>query len=159
MESKMAVPIKEVAANGITKTKYKAHLADCVVLTHDNKILLQYRPPSWRKDPDNDINLFGGHVEDGEAITAALIRELHEETGAQINPDELHFIAAVTEAWTDHTELVHIHFWHDREQTITGCYEAEARHYKNLDDALSQAGLMDYARWALIKCKEKGLLK
>jgi len=41
------------------------------------------------------------------------------------------FIGLVTEDWTDHTELVHIHFWQDKKGIITGCYEAEPRYFDN----------------------------
>jgi len=50
---------------------------------------------------------------------------------------EIVFIGAVTEDWTNHTELVHIHFWHDKKGIITGCYEAEPRYFDNAQEALT----------------------
>ena len=132
------------------------HLADCVIVTKDNRLLLQMRPADWKKHA-GVVNLFGGHVEEGEAVIQALIRELAEETGAQAQERDILFIGAVSESFTSHTELVHIHFWHDKNATITGCYEAEAVMYDKLDEALAHPRLMDYARWALEECQKRNL--
>lgn len=128
-----------------------------MVLTHDHKILMQQQPLSWGRFGGN-LNLFGGHIESGESVSQGLVRELHEELGAIVNPIDLIFFGAVTEDFTDHTELVHIHFWHDRHNTITGCYEAEAVFYEAVVEALAHPRLMDYARWALEACCERGLI-
>lgn len=144
-----------------TKTKspdFKKHLADCVILTHDNKILMQQRPDGWGRFGGR-LNLFGGHVENGEAIIQALVREMSEELGAQVNENDVVFIGAVSENFTNHTELVHVHFWHDKDNTITGCYEAEAVRYESIENALKHPKIMDYAAWALRECKDKGLIE
>ena len=142
--------------NPVVKT-YSKNFADCVILTHDNKILMQKRPDNWHSCP-GALNIFGGHVEHSETIIQALIRELNEETGALASPENITFIGAISEEWTNHTELVHVHFWHDQEKTITGCYEAEARIYNKTEDALSHPQIMDYAAWALIECRDRKLI-
>lgn len=149
--------IRPVNIKAIDEHSYAKHLADCVILTQDNRLLLQKRPENWGSCP-GALNIFGGHVEDGETVLEGLIRELHEEVGAQISPEEIVFIGAVTEDWTDHTELVHIHFWHDKKGTITGCYEAEPRHFDSVQEALKHPRIMDYTRWALQECENRGLL-
>ncbi|HNQ91976.1 MAG TPA: NUDIX domain-containing protein [Alphaproteobacteria bacterium] len=136
---------------------FKNHLADCVVVTRDSKILMQQRPANWGRHA-GVLNLFGGHVEDGETIVQGLIRELNEELGAIVKPEDLMFIGAVSEDWTDHTELVHVYFWRDVEGTITGCYEAESREYESVDAILTHPKLMDYAAWALLECRKRSLL-
>ena len=98
---------------------YKIHYADCLIKTHDDKILIQKRPDNWHSNAGG-YNLFGGHVESGETIIKGVIREIKEETGANIKPEELLFIGCVSEDFTNHTELVHIFFWHDRHSRITG---------------------------------------
>lgn len=127
------------------------HLADCVILTKENRILMQQRPEDWLSHP-GVLNLFGGHVEDGETVLDGLVRELREELGAVVNPEDVVFVGAITEEWTDHTELVHVHFWHDRHGTITGCYEGEAVEYDTVQEALEHPKIMDYAVWALREC-------
>ncbi len=131
---------------------FTCRLADCVVLTQDGKILMQQRPVNWGKHA-GVLNIFGGHVEEGEAVVEGLIRELHEELGAVVRQEDLIFIGAITEDWTGHTELVHVYFWHDTHGTITGCYEAEAREYDTANDALAHPKIMEYAAWALETCQ------
>lgn len=137
--------------------RFACHLADCVVLTKDRKILMQQRPESWGKSAGN-LNIFGGHVEDGETVIQGLIRELNEELGAVVIEKDLVFIGAITEDWTDHAELVHVYFWHDKQGTITGCYEAEAREYDTVEQALAHPKIMDYAAWALETCQTLKLI-
>ena len=150
--------IKVVDTAKTDMTSFAMHLADCVVLTHDNKLLLQYRPPSWRKTPYS-MNIFGGHVEKGESPVQAVIRELNEELGAKVDPRDLISLGCVTEDFTQHTECVNIFFWHDKNNTITGCYEAEARSFDNAKDVLSNPEVMDYTRWAVKQAKDRGFLK
>lgn len=157
----MSNTIKSIRPVDLTKTSlsaFKKHLADCVVLTHDNKILMQQRPLSWGKSA-GVLNIFGGHVEDGETVIQGLVRELKEELGAQIDEKDVVFIGAVSEEFTNHTELVHVHFWHDKNNTITGCYEAEAVRYDSAEGALAHPKIMDYAVWALGVCRDGGLIK
>ena len=137
---------------------FTQHLADCLILTHDHKILMQLRPENWGKWA-GVLNTFGGHVGDGESVADGLVRELHEELCAVVDVKDVVFLGAVTEDFTKHTELVHIHFWHDKGNTITGCYEAEDRRYDSVAEALSHPKLMDYARWALLTAQARGLLK
>ncbi len=137
--------------------QFSVHLADCVVLTKNNKILMQQRPENWGKHA-GVLNIFGGHVEDGEKVMDALIRELNEELGAIVKSQDVTFVGALTEDFTNHKEVVHVHFWHDKEGTITGCYEAEAVEYDNIENALQHPKIMDYAFWALKECEARGFL-
>lgn len=149
--------IRLVDIRGENLDAYKAHLSDCVILTHDGKILMQQRPLNWGRC-GGTLNIFGGHIETGESVLEGLVRELHEELGAVVDPADVTFIGALTEDFTNHTELVHVHFWHDRHNTITGCYEAEAVHYDSVAEALLHPRIMDYARWALRACQDRGLV-
>lgn len=118
---------------------------------------MQQRPDNWGKHA-GVLNIFGGHIEEGETILEGLIRELHEELGADVKPEDITFIGAITEDFTGHTEIVHVHFWHDKKGTITGCYEAEAKEYQTVEETLKHPKIMDYAIWALRECQNKGLL-
>ena len=142
----------------ISNTAFKARLADCVILTHDNKILMQQRPAHWKTYP-GALNLFGGHIEDNETPVEGLIRELNEELGAVVKPEDLTKIGALTEECTKHSEIIHTYFWHDIEHTITGCYEAESREFNSVEDTVNYQGIMDYAVWCLKECQKQGLLK
>lgn len=130
-----------------------AHFADCIVVTHDNKILLQQRPETGAHP--GALCAFGGHVEDGETVIQALVREMHEELGAVVNQDDVIFLDEITE---EDGSVVHIHFWHDKNATITGCYEWEARRYNTASEALSHPKIMQYTRWTLLELKQRGLI-
>lgn len=138
---------------------FSVRLADSVILTGEGKILMQQRPENPDYLYSGVLNLFGGHVESEETVMDGLIRELHEELGAVVDPDDVVFIGALTEDFTNHKELVHVHFWHDKHGTITGCYEAEAREFENTEQVLSHPKIMDYAIWALQECKDRELVK
>ncbi len=137
---------------------YRVHVADCVIVTKDRKLLLQQRPINW-KNAAGCLTTFGGHIEEGETIHDGLIRELKEELGAEVRQEDLISLGGVTEDWTQHKELVHLYFWHDRQGTITGCYEAETRYYKSIEEALLHPKIMDYVKWALDRAKSLGLLE
>lgn len=149
--------IKPVDLATASLSAYKKQLADCVVLTQDGKLYMQKRPENWGKHA-GVVNIFGGHIESGETPTQAVIRELNEETGARIEENDILFVGAITEGWTHHTEIVHVYFWHDKEGTITGCYEAESIIFDTMEGALSHPKIMDYAKWALIECRNRNLI-
>lgn len=138
-------------------SQYKVQLADCVVLTHDNKILMQKRPETWDSFP-GVVNIFGGHIDGDETPLEAVKRELNEELGAIIDDTLPVFIGAVTEECTDHSELIHVFLWKDSHQTITGCYEAESIIFNDVQHALLHPKIMDYTVWALLECQKNGLL-
>jgi 8-oxo-dGTP diphosphatase len=144
--------IRTVDFSATPAASFEKQVADCVIVTHDGKILVQQRPENWGSAA-GCLTTFGGHLEPGETAAQGLIRELNEELGAVLDESELTFIAAVTEDWTQHAELVHIYFWHDKNNTITGCYEAEDRRYDTVDEALAHPKIMDYARFALLMCR------
>lgn len=89
----------------------------------------------------------------------ALVRELKEELGAQVNPADVISLGAITEAITKYSELIYVYFWHDKHGTITGCYECEAKYYDDCAAALTHPKIMDDVRWLLHECQKRKLLK
>ncbi len=138
--------IKEVSRTEPEEGGYAAHLADCIVITKDGKLLLQHRP--------GKLSFFGGHIEPGETIVRGLIRELKEELGADAGEHQIVHVASITEDFTNHTEIVHIHIWRDMHGTVTGCYEFDAVEFDTVEAALAHPDIMDYAAWGL---REAGL--
>lgn len=59
-----------------------------------NEILLTKRHPDKKYAPNLWENT-GGHVMSGESSTAAVVRELQEETGIAVKEDEIHFIGSI----------------------------------------------------------------
>jgi 8-oxo-dGTP pyrophosphatase MutT (NUDIX family) len=91
--------LRLVDPSEIPTRHFTQHLADCLILTHDHKILMQLRPENWGKWA-GVLNTFGGHVEDGESVAEGLVRELHEELGALVDFKDIIFLGAVTEDFT-----------------------------------------------------------
>ncbi|MCL5261462.1 MAG: NUDIX hydrolase [Gammaproteobacteria bacterium] len=141
----------------INSKKYAFYGAECVILTRDNKILLQLRGENWQRFPGYLTN-FGGQIETNETPLEALIRELHEELGAKPNPSEIIFLGAVTEAITKHSELIYVYFWYDKTGTITGCYEGTVKYFANVQEILAEPKVMDSTKWALKKCSQIAIL-
>ncbi|MDH6650194.1 UNVERIFIED_ORG: 8-oxo-dGTP diphosphatase [Rhizobium esperanzae] len=66
----------------------------CAVFVRDGSILLMKRAPHKVWYP-NHWDLVGGHVEPGESVEAALVREAQEEVG--LTPTRFHWIAELSE--------------------------------------------------------------
>ena len=134
------------------------HNADCIILTKENKILLQQRPVHWER-AGGCLVTFGGKIENNESDQQAICREIKEELGAEIAPTELIKIGDFEDHFSDHTELSHLYFWHDKTGKITGCYEGEAVYYDQINAALNHPQIMSYLARALLQCKKMALLK
>lgn len=139
-------------------TPFKVSYVGCLVLTKDGKILLQQRPAHFVAYPEY-ICEFGGKIEPGENPIDALIRELKEELGANVNQEDVFSLGAITEALSKHSELIYTFFWHDRLDSITGCYEGEAKCFTNASEILGLPKITDGLRWLLSQCKNQGLIK
>lgn len=141
----------------INAKKFVFHGVECVILTQDRKILLQQRGNDWQRFPGYLAN-FGGQINHNETPIQALIRELHEELGAKVDVADVVSMGAITEAATNHCDLIYIYFWHDKNGTITGCYEGEALHFDNIQTIFNQPKVMDSVRWSLCECQRCQLL-
>jgi 8-oxo-dGTP diphosphatase len=72
----------------------------CYLFDENEQLLLLHR----RKPPNRDLySPVGGklEIESGESPTACAVREIHEETGLLIRPDELHLTGIVSECGYD----------------------------------------------------------
>lgn len=149
--NKFPQSIKEIDLTHINTADFKNRHISCFVLTYDNKILLQQRGYNWKRFPGL-LSTFGG-IESSENAEQALIRELREELGAQVQASEILSLGAYTEAITDHKELIYGFFWHDQRGTITGCYEGEAKYFTNIKAVYEHPKIMDDVLWLLRQCQ------
>jgi 8-oxo-dGTP diphosphatase len=60
-----------------------------LVLIRENRVLLLKRQNTGFED--DNYGLIAGHVEKGESITQAIIREVSEESGIKLLPEHLNF--------------------------------------------------------------------
>lgn len=137
---------------------YKRRCVGCLVLSQDNKIILQMRDQHAPTFP-NHLATFGGGIEAGESPMHALVRELKEELGADVSPRDVITIGAVTEPETNHHDLVYVYFWHDINGTIKGCYEGEAKYFNDPRMPLIHPKVMNDVVWVIQECNKRGLLK
>ena len=149
--------INEINLNSLEPENFAASYVGAIILTHDNKILLQQRPDNWRSFPGY-LATFGGKIEAGETPDAALVRELKEELGAELLPNAATFLGAVTESISDHNDLIYVFFWHDAHASITGCYECEAVRYNGLAEIEAHPKAMQDIIWAIHRCSNLALL-
>lgn len=69
--------------------RYKSLVAVFVFLVKDNKVLLLQRKNTGYRDGDYDVP--AGHLEEGETIMQAALREAKEEACVEIEPTKLQF--------------------------------------------------------------------
>lgn len=136
---------------------YKQANVGCLVLSQDNKIVLQQRDGEAPTFPHH-LSTFGGGIEKGESPLEALVRELHEELGAIVIPATVVALGVLTEEETHASKLLYAYFWHDRRGTITGCYEGSANYYDDPDQAEQHPKVMDDVRWMIRECKRRKLI-
>ena len=129
----------------------------CVVTDPQKNLLLQYRNHSFENFP-NCLCHFGGGIDPHETSEQAIIRELHEEIGAQAAPEDMIFLGCLSEDETGHTEIINTYFWHDKNNSVTGCYEGELRVFNHLAALLSEPKLMPSSRWMVEECIRRKLL-
>ena len=149
--------IQLIDLNKVDVTGFAQHVG-CVVLTKDNKIMLQQRSHDWRTFPDCLV-FFGGHMEVNETPMESLVRELKEELGARVDPSQVVSLGTILETIAEDRNLIHIYFWHDKQGTITGCYECEAKSYSDCAEAFMHPKIMDCLSWALMECQKRQLLR
>lgn len=139
------------------KGPFKNKWACAVILTSDSKILLQQRS-EHRKNFPSYISAFGGRIEEGEEPLEAMIRELKEELSADVDASEIISLGPITEAITNHSEVVYTYFWHDKNGIIGECLEDTPIYFDNVQQVCAHPKIMDFIIWALEACKSNGLL-
>lgn len=129
----------------------------CIVLSHDKKILLQERDADCATFPGR-ISTFGGGLEGNETPLAALQRELKEELGAIVFPNQPVALGMLIEPDTQFRELIHGYFWQDKENSVTGCYEGKLKIFSSIEAVLAHPLLMSDISWLIEECQRRQLL-
>jgi 8-oxo-dGTP diphosphatase len=149
---------KRVDTKHINDPVYKVRCVGCLILTHDGKILLQQRDADSPTFP-NYLATFGGHIEKNETPLQALLRELKEELGATVKPDEPIILATLSEPESNHTSLEFAYFWHDKHREIKGCFEGQPKYFKNILGPQNHPLVMNDVYWIINECEKRGLLR
>jgi 8-oxo-dGTP pyrophosphatase MutT (NUDIX family) len=71
-----------------------------LILRHGEQVLLARRCNTGFQD--GNYSLVAGHVEEGEHVTAALVREAWEEAGIGVTPGDLEFVHVMHRHREDH---------------------------------------------------------
>lgn len=120
----------------------------CLIMDASNRYLLQKRPSNWRTFPGY-LCMFGGEIEYNESPVEAMIRELKEELEVSITPNELIYIASITELISGHCELIHQYCYKDIKNEIKRTTEGELVVFDNKNDILKEKKIMDDLIWQL----------
>jgi 8-oxo-dGTP diphosphatase len=155
----LAKSIRKIDLTKTDITTFKRCYVGCIVLTQDHRVLLQKLIYNRKYFKAGSITTFGGRIEIGETSMLALVRELEEELGAQVKENDVIFLGAITEETTNHTELINTYFWHDKDGTITGCYEDEAIYFDEIGLIISNSKVTDDVRWMLDECQKRKLIQ
>ena len=83
---------RTVARGGEVHEGERLLVVHALVLNSRNELLIQRRSPNKDRYPGCWDVSSGGFVQSGENSAAAAIRELREETGLEVSPDELRFL-------------------------------------------------------------------
>tara|TARA_R110000868_G_scaffold392051_3_gene662539 strand:+ start:727 stop:1191 length:465 start_codon:yes stop_codon:yes gene_type:complete len=150
--------VKEINLKKHDLNAFRAEFAGCLILTKDNKILLQKRDKKAFSYPSY-ISAFGGRIETRETATQAIIRELKEELEIIVTEDEIRFIGAVAEEISDYSELIYEFFWHDKNGILTDkCNEGSQKIFKCYHEVLVNKKLIDDVPWIIKRCIKLGFI-
>lgn len=149
--------VRQVDPSETDFSRFSGFYTGSIILSQDNRILLQLRGDDWDRFPGH-LSTFGGKMDSGETPIEGLVRELKEELGAHVFPADVKNMGAITEAATNYTELIYVFFWHDKNGSITGCYEGEAQYFESCATALKHPRIMDDVRWLLQECRKRKLI-
>jgi len=148
---------KVILLNHIDPSHFARTGVGCLVLSHDGKIVLQQRDEDCQTFPGY-LATFGGGIEENESPIQALVRELREELGADVKIRDVVSFGAIVEEERNYEALVYLYFWHDKSNTITGCYEGKAEYYNDVSEIEKHPKIMGDVRWLLQECKKRKLL-
>ena len=85
--------------------KFLAHVSVHLLLVRGNTVLLLRRYNTGYED--GNYSLVAGHVEGGEELTAAMVREASEEVGIGISPSDLEVVGVIHSM----TDKEYVHFF------------------------------------------------
>ena len=148
--------VTEVDSQQLQLFTYSRQFAGCLIKTNDGRLLLQQRGDNWDRFPGM-LATFGGQIDTGESPEEGMIRELSEELGAELNSHELVFLGAFTKLGLDDA-LIYAYWWHDKQGSITGCYEGEPACFNQAVEILSKDNITPDVFWIVNRCLEQGLL-
>jgi 8-oxo-dGTP diphosphatase len=136
---------------------YQKRSVGCLVLTKDNRLLLQLRDEDCHAYPGH-LSTFGGGIKECEQPLQALVRELYEELGATVQVNDVVNLGALTEPETGHSILVYTYFWHDKNGTITGCYEGRPVYFDDSVSPVRHPKVMQDVCWMIAECQALKLI-
>lgn len=88
------------------KERFKVCITVGLILQNEKEVLLMKRCNTGYMD--EKYALVAGHVEVGESLKQAIVREAKEEIGIDINESELHYVCGIRRG--DNSEYINFYF-------------------------------------------------
>jgi 8-oxo-dGTP pyrophosphatase MutT (NUDIX family) len=126
-----------------------------LILRQQEQILLARRCNTGYQD--GNYSLVAGHVEAGERVTAALIREAHEEAGITLAPQDLEFVHLTHRHSED--ELIYFDFFfvaHRWTGEVTNCEPHKCDDLRWFSMAALPVNMVAYVRDVLAHLRGNG---
>lgn len=150
----MQNPLSALLTNKPTKI-----IAKTAVLNSEGKILVLTRSKTDRRRPGG-LDLPGGKIDPGEDILAGAVREIQEEVGCTVDPNDLTVLFANTSVPDDEGVIVTRIFCAAtvKNPEITLSFEHDSYKWATLDEVLETFGPLSWAQGLEFALKQ-GLIR
>lgn len=119
--------------------------AKVIIKRNDGKMLFQLRDKKDSISNPGLWSLFGGGIEKGETPKQAAIRELQEELGIHVSPDDMKLLLA----WSPFRSKTYIYELMTDEKETFQLHEGSAMRWFSREEILAQKNVVPKLKWLM----------